>query len=54
VYRVGDGFAEKVPVRLGASSTSHVEVLSGLSEGDRIVVSGADAFAGAGRVAISR
>jgi len=53
-YRVGDGFAEKVPVRLGASSTSHIEVLSGLSEGDRIVVSGADAFAGAARVAISR
>jgi HlyD family secretion protein len=53
-YRVIDGVAEKVAVRLGASSTSHVEVLSGLNEGDRVVVSGADAFAGATRVAISR
>ena len=54
VYRVTDGTAEKVPVRLGASSTSHVEVLSGLNEGDRIVISGGDAFAGATHASISR
>ncbi len=53
-WRVRDDIAEKVPVRLGASSTSHVEVLSGLAEGDRIVVSGADAFGTATRVAPSR
>jgi HlyD family secretion protein len=54
-WRVRDDVAEKVPVRLGASSSSHVEVLSGLAEGDRIVVSGSDAFGSAAtRVAISR
>jgi HlyD family secretion protein len=53
-WRVRDGIAEKMPVRLGASSTSHVEVLSGLREGDRIVVSGADAFGTAARASISR
>jgi HlyD family secretion protein len=53
-YRVRDGIAEKVPIRLGASSTSHVEVLAGLAEGDRIVVAGADQFGGAARVTLSR
>lgn len=49
-----DDVAEKVPVRLGARSTSHVEVLGGLKEGDRVVISGADAFADAPRVALAR
>jgi len=52
-YRIRDDIAEKVPVRLGPSSTSHVEVLAGLNEGDRIVVSGGDALAGAARVGLS-
>ena len=54
VWRIRDDIAEKVPVRLGASSTSHVEVLSGLDEGDRIVISGAEALGTAARVALSR
>ena len=53
-YVVRDGMAERVPVRLGARSLDKVEVLEGLKAGDQVVVSGADAFNGAPRVAISR
>src|SRR6218665_3187110 len=53
-YVVRDGMAEKIPVRLGARSLDKVEVLDGLKPGDRVVVSGADAFRGAERVALSR
>jgi HlyD family secretion protein len=53
-YVVRDGIAEKTPVRLGARSIDKVEILSGLAPGDQVVVSGADAFQGADRVAISR
>jgi len=52
-YVIRDGLAEKVPVKLGARSLDKVEVLSGLKPGDVVVVSGADAFNGAPRVAIS-
>ena len=53
VYRVRDGIAEKVPVRLGARSLDKVEVLSGLKPGDEVVISGADAFNNVARIAIS-
>ncbi|MBV8500887.1 MAG: efflux RND transporter periplasmic adaptor subunit [Paucibacter sp.] len=53
VYVVRDGLAEKVPVKLGARSLDKVEVLSGLKAGDVVVVSGAEAFNNAPRVAIS-
>ncbi|MGH8040475.1 MAG: efflux RND transporter periplasmic adaptor subunit [Rudaea sp.] len=52
-YVVGDGIAVKTPVRLGASSIDKVEILQGLKVGDRIVISGADNFNAAARVAIS-
>jgi HlyD family secretion protein len=52
-YVVRDGVAEKVAVRLGARSLERVEVLSGLSVGDRVVISGADNFKGADRVLIA-
>lgn len=48
-----DGTAERVPVRLGARSLDKVEVLDGLKLGDRVVISGADAFGSAPRVTIS-
>ncbi|WP_077036070.1 efflux RND transporter periplasmic adaptor subunit [Pelomonas sp. KK5] len=54
VLREDGAIAEKVPVRLGARSLDRIEVLDGLKPGDRVVVSGADAFAGAARVAISK
>jgi HlyD family secretion protein len=51
-YVVRNGFAERVPVRLGVRSIDKVELLSGLKPGDVVVVSGADAFKGAERVRV--
>ena len=53
-YLVHDGIAEKKPIRVGASSIDKVEILDGLKEGDRIVISGTDNFKNAARVAIAR
>jgi HlyD family secretion protein len=52
-YFVSDGVAERRPLRTGDSSLRAVEILSGASVGDRIVVSGADAFGGAERIRIA-
>ena len=53
VYRVQGNVAERQPVRFGFSSISKLEILDGLAVGDRIVISGADAFNGAKRVILS-
>ena len=53
-YVVRDGIAEKRPIRVGASSIDKVEILQGLNEGERIVISGTDNFKEAPRVAISQ
>jgi HlyD family secretion protein len=53
VYLVHDNVAERHPVRLGAASIAKVEILEGLSEGDRIVISGTDAFNNAERVILT-
>jgi HlyD family secretion protein len=52
-YVVRDDIATKTPIRVGASSIDKVEILDGLKEGDRIVISGTDSFKGATTVAIS-
>jgi HlyD family secretion protein len=39
VLKVNDGHARRTPVRLGARSSSLVEILDGLAEGDRVVPS---------------
>ena len=52
-YVVRDGIAVKTPVRLGVSSIDKVEILEGLKQGDKIVISGTDNFKGAAKVAIS-
>ena len=52
VYRVENNSALRVPVVLGASSLTAIEVKSGLKAGDQIVVSGSDAFLGAPTVSI--
>ncbi len=52
-YVMRDGMAERLPVRLGARSLDRIEVLDGLKPGDQVVISGAEAFNGAPRVAIS-
>ncbi|HEX2010400.1 MAG TPA: efflux RND transporter periplasmic adaptor subunit [Roseateles sp.] len=53
VLREGGAVAEKTPIRIGARSLDKVEILSGLTAGDRVVVSGSDAFQGAARVTVS-
>jgi len=52
-YVVREGIATKTPIRVGASSIDKVEILEGLKEGDRIVISGTDSFKSAPTVAIS-
>jgi len=53
-YFVHDNVAEKRPIRAGSSSVNKVEILEGVREGDRIVISGSDAFDGADRVVLSQ
>lgn len=52
-YFVEDGIAERRPIRTGAVSLDAVEIVSGAKVGDRIVVSGTDAFGDAQRVRIA-
>ena len=52
-YRLEDDLASKVPVRLGASSATEIELLEGLKPGDRIIVSNTDRFEGAPRVRLT-
>jgi HlyD family secretion protein len=52
-YVVRQNIAERRAIRLGEASLQKVEILSGLAEGDQIVISGTDAFKGADRVALS-
>ena len=52
-YVVHDNVAERHPIRLGESSIAKVEIRGGLEVGDRIVISGADAFGGAERVILT-
>ncbi|PTT77541.1 efflux transporter periplasmic adaptor subunit [Pelomonas sp. HMWF004] len=52
-YVVRDGYAERVPVTLGARSLDRVEIVAGLKAGDRVVISGVDSFKGAARVLIA-
>jgi HlyD family secretion protein len=49
-YVIRGDEAVRLPIELGASSLTRVEVLSGLEAGDRIVISGTDDFRGAARV----
>jgi HlyD family secretion protein len=53
-FVVNEGMADRRDIRVGASSIDKVEILSGLKEGDKIVISGADTFGDAKHVAISR
>lgn len=52
-YLVHDGIAERKPIQVGATSLNAVEILSGVKEGDRIVISGTDTFNGAERVVLN-
>jgi len=53
-YVVQDGLAHRTPIKTGARSLSVVEVLSGLNEGQQIIISGTDQFSSAKTVLISQ
>ncbi len=52
-YVVRNGMAERTPIQVGATSLNSVEIVSGVKEGDRIVISGTDAFNGAQKVVLN-
>ncbi len=49
-----DGQAVRKPVRTGATSLSAVEIVSGLREGEQVVISGAERFADYTRVQVNQ
>jgi HlyD family secretion protein len=51
---VRDGIAVRTPIRMGATSISAVEILSGLKQGDKVVIAGTDAFNNAQRISINQ
>lgn len=53
-YLVRGDVAERTAIQVGATSLNAVQILSGVKEGDRIVISGTDQFNGVQRVALSR
>jgi HlyD family secretion protein len=52
-YVVRNGVAERTAIQLGATSLNAVEIVSGVKEGDRVVVSGTDNFNGAARIVLN-
>lgn len=52
-YIVHGDVAERTPIQVGATSLNAVEIVSGVKEGDRIVISGTDAFNSAKRVSLN-
>jgi len=52
-YVMDGGIAVRRPVQLGATSVSAVEVLSGLKQGDHVVIAGTDSFDNAERVSVN-
>jgi HlyD family secretion protein len=54
VYVLADGLATLQPIRVGATSVSEVEIVDGLKEGDRILLSDMEQFNGANTVLVRR
>lgn len=52
-YLVEGGVARRVPMKLGGTSISAVEIVEGLKEGDQVVIAGSDLFDNAPRVSIN-
>ncbi len=53
IYVVDDGIAVKRSIRVGATSVSSVEILEGLSAGEKVVIAGSEDFEDAGSVRIN-
>ncbi|MFZ6746085.1 efflux RND transporter periplasmic adaptor subunit [Undibacterium sp. JH2W] len=52
-YVVENGVAQRHPIKMGVTSISAVEILSGLKDGDKVVISGTDTFENASSVSIN-
>jgi HlyD family secretion protein len=52
-YVVENGEAVRRPIQIGATSVSAVEIVSGLKQGDKVVIAGTDSFENAARVSIA-
>ena len=50
---MNDDIAERRQITIGGRSLSAVEILSGLQEGDRVIISSIDQFSGAETVLIT-
>ncbi len=53
-YVLADGLATLRPIRVGATSVSEVEIVDGLKEGDRVLLSDTEQFNGAKTVLVRR
>jgi HlyD family secretion protein len=53
-YVLRDGVAVRTPIKLGATSVTAVEILSGLKQGDKVVVAGTETFENAARVSVNQ
>jgi HlyD family secretion protein len=53
-YVVRDGIAVRTPIKMGATSVTAVEILGGLKQGDKVVISGTETFENAARVSINQ
>src|SRR5947199_2129249 len=53
-YVLADGLATLRPIRVGATSVSEVEIVDGLQEGDRVLLSDTEQFNGARTVLVRR
>jgi HlyD family secretion protein len=53
-YVMQGGIAVRTPIKLGATSVSSVEIVSGVKPGDQVVIAGTDTFANAARVSINK
>jgi HlyD family secretion protein len=53
-YVVRDGIAIRTPIKMGATSVTAVEILGGLKQGDKVVISGTETFENAPRVSINQ
>ena len=52
-YRLENGIAQRTPISMGATSVAAVEILNGLKEGDKVIVSGTDLFDNAASIKIN-
>jgi HlyD family secretion protein len=52
-YVMDDGDAVRRPITVGATAVGAIEILDGLSEGERVVISGTDLFEDADRIQVN-